>query len=303
MASGSAAPAGGVRPHGHFGGVEWALTAMVALIWGASFLFIKMGVESFGAGLVPAMRIGFGGLALVCVPASHRPIDRRDWPAIVLLALIWMAVPFLLFSIAEETVPTAVTGMINGAVPLSVAATGALWHRKAPSLRRTLGLLTGLAGVTSITLSASHDGRGSTDTVGILMLVVGVVCYGVAANVATPLQRRYGSLAVLLRIQLVAFVVSLPYGLWTARTATFTWAGLGAMVFLGSLGTGLAYVAGTTLMGRTDATRGSIGVFLTPIVATLLGVTVRHEALPPGVLVGAVLILAGAVLTSRPEPG
>jgi len=116
VASGSAAPAGGVRPHGHFGGVEWALTAMVALIWGASFLFIKMGVESFGAGLVPAMRIGFGGLALVCVPASHRPIDRRDWPAIVLLALIWMAVPFLLFSIAEETVPTAVTGMINGAV-------------------------------------------------------------------------------------------------------------------------------------------------------------------------------------------
>jgi drug/metabolite transporter (DMT)-like permease len=74
------------------------------------------------------------------------------------------------------------------------------------------------------------------------------------------------------------------------------------MVFLGAVGTGLAYTVLATLVGRTDATRGTIGVFLTPIVATLLGVTLRHEELPAAALVGALLILGGAILTSRPEP-
>ena len=75
------------------------------------------------------------------------------------------------------------------------------------------------------------------------------------------------------------------------------------MVLLGSLGTGLAYAILATLVGRTDSTRGTIGVFLTPIVATILGVAVRHEALPLGAFVGAALELMGAILTSRPGAG
>ena len=266
----------------HFGAIEWALTALIAVIWGASFLFIRIGLETFGAGLVPALRIAFGVLALIFVPASRTPIAARDWPLVALLGLVWMAAPFLLFSIAEKTVPTAITGMINGSVPLSSAAIGALWHHQMPSPARALALSLGVAGVA--------------------MLLFAVVLYGVSANLTGPLQRRYGSLPVILRAQLVALVLSLPYGLVTARTASFSWGALGCMVLLGSLGTGLAYAILATLVGRTDSTRGTIGVFLTPIVATLLGVTVRHEELPLGAFAGAALVLVGAVLTSRPEP-
>ena len=286
-----------------FGLADWGLTALVAVIWGASFLFIREGVDSFGAGLVPALRIGFGAAALGLLPAARRPVARADWPTIVVLGLIWMAVPFLLFSLAERTVPTAVAGMINGAVPLSSAAVAAIWQRRAPSALRTVALLTGAAGVTVIAVAAGHDsGGGDADGVGVAMLLVGVLCYGVSANVALPLQRRYGALALLVRVQLVALAASVPYGIVALRTATWSWTALACMVLLGALGTGLAYAASSVLVGRTDATRGTIGVFLTPIVATILGVFVRHEALPAGALFGALLVLVGAILTSRPEP-
>jgi drug/metabolite transporter (DMT)-like permease len=298
----SEAAAAPILRRGHFGITEWSLTALIAVIWGASFLFIRQGVEAFGAGLVPPMRIAFGAIALGVLPASRRPIERRDWRAIAVLGLIWMALPFLLFSIAEETVPTAVTGMINGAVPLSSAAVGAIWQRHLPSLRRCVALLIGLAGVTVIAISATRGATSRADPTGVLMLLLAIVCYGISANMALPLQRRYGALPVLLRVQLVAFVLSLPFGVSAARTASFSWTGLGSMFFLGAFGTGLAYAVATTLVGRTDATRGTVGVFLTPIVATILGVVVRHEDLPHGALVGAALVLLGAVLTSRPEP-
>jgi drug/metabolite transporter (DMT)-like permease len=290
------------RAPGHFGAVEWALTGLTALIWGASFLFIRVGLETFGAGLVPPMRIAFGALALGFLPASHKPVPRSDWPAIALLGLLWMALPFLLFSLAERTVSTAVTGMINGAVPLTVAAFAAIWQRRLPGPLRTVGLLFGLAGVTVVAFSAARDRAAPADGVGVAMLLFAIGCYGVSASIALPLQRRHGALPVLFRMQLVALALSTPYGLVTARTAGFSWVALGCMFCLGALGTGFAYAVGTILMTRTDATRGSIGVFLTPIVATVLGVTVRHEELPSGVFVGAALVLLGAVLTSRPEP-
>jgi drug/metabolite transporter (DMT)-like permease len=285
-----------------FGPLEWALTGVIAFIWGGSFLFIRIGLETFGAGLVPALRIAFGVLALGLLPSSRRPIDRADWPRVVLLGVVWMALPFVLFSLAERTVPTAIAGMINGAVPLATAAVAALMHRRAPSLRRGVALLLGLFGVSVIALSVAHDAERGADLAGIFMLLAAVVCYGVSANLALPLQRRYGSIAVLFRVQLVALLASVPFALVASRTASFTWTAMGAMFLLGAFGTGLAYAVLATLVGRTDATRGTIGVFLTPIVATVLGVTVRQEQLPAAALVGAALILAGAILTSRPEP-
>ncbi len=302
MSDGASTTAAAPR-EAHFGAGDWGLTALIALIWGASFLFIRVGVESFGAGLVPPLRIAFGAAALGLIPGSRRPVAAADWPAVALLGLIWMAAPFLLFSLAERTVPTAVSGMINGAVPLSSAAVAALWHRRAPSRRRAVALLLGLLGVTVIALSAADARDGGADALGVVMLLVAVLCYGVSANVALPLQRRYGALPVLIRVQLVALVASLPYAAVTARTATWSWTAMGCMALLGALGTGLAYAASSILVGRTDATRGTIGVFLTPIVATVLGVFVRHEAIPRSALAGAALVLVGAVLTSRPEPG
>jgi drug/metabolite transporter (DMT)-like permease len=296
-----ALPAPAPRRPAHFGAAEWGWTALLAVVWGASFLFIRIGVDTFGAGLVPAMRIGFGALAMAVIPASWRPIARADWPAVAALGILWMAVPFLLYAWGEQTVPTAIAGMINGAVPLISATIAAVLHRRAPSLLRVFALALGVAGVSVIAVSAAHD-SGAASSAGVLMLLVAVLCFGISANITPGLQRRYGAAPVLLRAQIVAFVASVPYGVFTARTASFSWSGLACMVVLGALGTGLAHAVYATLLGRTDSTRGAIGLFLIPVVATLLGVVFRHEHMSAAVLLGAALVLAGAVLTSRPEP-
>jgi drug/metabolite transporter (DMT)-like permease len=285
-----------------FGLPEWGLTGLIALIWGASFLFIRLGLETFGAGLVPPLRIAFGIAALACLGGFRGRIDRADWSKVALLGLLWMALPFLLFSLAERTVATSVTGMINGAVPLSSAAVFAIWHRRMPSVRRGVALLLGFAGVSIVAFAAASGDRREADVPGIVMLLAAIACYGVSANLTGPLQRRYGALTLIVRAQLVALVLSLPFGLWSLPEARFSGVGLGAMVLLGAFGTGFAYAILALLVGRTDATRGTVGVFLTPIVAVLLGATVRHEALSWPTLAGAGLVLIGAVLTSRPEP-
>jgi len=284
-----------------FGAVEWGLTAVLALVWGASFLFIRVGIDAFGSGLVPPLRILFGAAALGSFARSRRPIAREDLGRVALLGFLWMALPFLLFSIAERTVSTAVTGMINGATPLSSAAVFALWQRRRPSARRAAALLAGFAGVSVVAFAATGAAHGTADVPGVVMLFGAIACYGVSANIAPALQQKYGAMPVIFRAQFVAFALSLPYGLWALRTAHFSWVGLFAMVFLGALGTGIAYAILATLVGRTDSTRGTIGVFLTPIVATLLGVFVRHEDLSSWTFVGSALIVAGAFLTSRPE--
>jgi drug/metabolite transporter (DMT)-like permease len=285
-----------------FGVVEWALTATVALVWGASFLFIRIGLQTFGSGMVPTMRIAFGMAAIACVPRSHAKIDTADWPRVALLGLLWLALPFLLYSLAERTVSTAVTGIINGAVPLTTAAVGVVFQRRRPSARRALALVLGFAGVSLVALSASRGAHPTADARGILMLVAAITCYGLAMNVMPPLQRRYGAFPVLFRAQMVALVLSLPVAIASLPAAHFAWGALAAMIALGTLGTGLAYVALAVLIGRTDATRGTIGNFFTPIVASLLGATLLHEPLTLAMLAGAALVLAGAYVTSHPEP-
>jgi drug/metabolite transporter (DMT)-like permease len=103
------------------------------------------------------------------------------------------------------------------------------------------------------------------------------------------------------RVQLVALAMTAPYGLASIPASDFGWGSLAAVVVLGFLGTGWAFVAMTNLMGRAGATRGSVAIYLTPVVAIVLGVVFRDETVAALALVGMVLVLLGAWLTSRAE--
>ena len=116
-----------------------------------------------------------------------------------------------------------------------------------------------------------------------------------------PLQQRYGALPVILRVQLVATVLVAPYGLIGLRSSEWDLGAAAAMLPLGTLGTGLAFVAMTTLVGRVGSARGAIGIYVVPPVAIALGVLLRDESVHPAALAGTVLVLGGAWLTSRAE--
>jgi drug/metabolite transporter (DMT)-like permease len=288
----------GSRP-GSFGPAEWALLVSVALIWGSSFLFIDIGLETLEPGVIAVARVALGVAALALVPAARRPIGRDDRLRVAFLGIIWSGLPLILFPVAQQWIDSSVAGMLNGAVPLAGAAWAVVLLRRPLPRVHALGLLIGFLGVLAISWPQLAGSRATM--LGASLVVLAVLCYGLAVNLAVPLQQRHGALPVLLRAQLAALVVLLPFGLWGLRGSSFAWPPVLAMLPLGILGTGLAFVLMTTLVGRVGGPRGAVATYFIPVVAIVLGVLVLDEQVAPSAVAGTALVVAGAWLTSRPE--
>jgi len=285
---------------GAFAGVDWLLFVAVGTIWGSSFLFMAIGLEAFRPGLVTWLRILLGAAALWVVPGARgAPVDRADRVRLLLLSISWVAIPFTLFPLAQGSVNSAIAGMLNGAVPIFAAVIAAILHRRAPGSRQAIGIPLGFLGVTAIALSAA--GEGSSQAVGVVLILVATICYGIAFNIATPLQQRYGSLPVMARILAIAALLTAPVGLWSLPGSGFRWSAFAATTAVGVLGTGVAFVLMGRLVGRVGPTRASIVGYLIPVVALLLGVLLRNDEVGPVAIAGVGLVVAGAYLTSRRE--
>ena len=279
---------------------DWVFLAAVALMWGSSFLLIEVGLEDLRPGTVAWLRILFGAATLACVPAARRPIARADWPGVALLGVVWMAVPFTLFAFAQEHIDSSLAGMVNGAAPLFTVVVAGLWARRFPNGRQLVGLLLGFAGVLAINWPAAQ--QVDATAVGALLVLLAAAFYGVAFNLAVPLEEHNGALPVIWRAQLVAVLLTTPQGVYGAAGSTWSWPALLAMVALGALSTGLAFALFTVLAGRVGAARGSVTVYFVPVVAIALGVLVAGESVAVIALVGTALVLLGAYLASRREP-
>ncbi len=126
----------GTRPAA-FGPAEWGLLVAVALMWGSSFLWIDIGLDHFSPPVVSLSRIVLGAASLACFPGTRARVERADWPRIALLGLTWMAVPLLLYPIAQQWVDSSTAGALNGSMPLFSAALAALLLRRLPGPRAT----------------------------------------------------------------------------------------------------------------------------------------------------------------------
>lgn len=282
-----------------FAGFDWLLAAGVAFSWGSSFLFIDIGVDSFDPGLVAFLRILFGALALGLFADAHRSVPRSELPLIALLGVLWMAFPFMFFSVAQQWIDSSLAGMINAAAPLFTAVVAAIAVRHVPGRVQIVGLIVGFAGVVAISLPSIGDEDSSLLGIGLVLLAT--LFYGCAFNLAAPLQRRNGALPVIWRAQLVALCLLAPVAAASVPGSSFAWSSLGAVIALGSLGTALGFVCFTTLAGRVGSTRASVTIYLLPAVAIALGAMVRDEPIHAAALLGTALVLAGAYLTSRRE--
>lgn len=276
---------------------DWLALAAPGVIWGSSFFFIAEGLETLQPGLITPLRILLGWVTLAAFPAARAPIPRADRGLVAVLGVVWLAVPLSLFPFAEQHVSSSVTGMLNGATPLFVATVASFLARRPPPRHQVVGLLVGFAGV--VLLALPTLGSGSSSGFGIALVVAALCCYGVALNLAVPLQQRHGALPVIWRAQAVALVLTAPMGLGALGDSTFTWQAAGAMVALGALGTGAAYVLAATNAGRLGSTRASVTTYLIPVVALILGVIIRHEQVAVLAVAGSGVALAGAYLTNR----
>src|SRR5262249_22195823 len=146
----------------------------------------------------------------------------------------------------------------------------------------------GFAGTVVMALPGVGSGTGpdmgnvapSNQTGGVLMILAALVSYGVAINLARPLQQRNGALAVVWRAQSVAVLLTAPRGIPAVLTAHWSLRPVLALLALGAFGTAIAYALTATAAGRLGATRASSTTFLIPVVALILGILLRHESVP-----------------------
>lgn len=292
-----------VQPSGidqGFNQVDWILFCSISLIWGSSFLLIALGLEGLTAGMVTWLRVGSGALVLVTLRLRQREkqaIRPEDRARVVALSVIWVAVPFTLFPMAQESISSALTGLLNGGTPIFVAVISVAFTRRAPAPLLIVGLALGFAGVVAMSLPSM--GESPSEARGVIMVISATVCYGIAMNLASPLQQKYGSVTLMTPVLVLATLWLVPIGLRDFGENQWTPAAIAPVLLLGVVGTGTAYWIMATLVGRVGPVRASFITYLIPAVSLLLGVILLDERVAPLALVGAALTTAGAVLASR----
>lgn len=281
-----------------FSPLDWTLFVSVALIWGSSFILMDIGLEAFEPGLITLLRVGLGAAALWLVPAARSTrVDQADWPRLIALSVIWVAIPFTLFPVAQQYINSAIAGMLNGAVPIFAAVVAVVMLRRLPRAVTIAGLAIGFTGV--IAISAPSVGEGGTEALGVALVIIATACYGLAINIAAPIQQQYGSIAVMARMLALATLWTAPLGIVGATDSTFEWAPFAAVALAGVLGTGIAFVFMGTLVGRVGSTRASVLTYLIPVVALILGIVFRGDVVAPIAVAGVAMVIAGAILASR----
>jgi drug/metabolite transporter (DMT)-like permease len=285
---------------GAFGAVEWGLLLGVATIWGSSYLWIELGLRGLHPGVVAVTRLALGLLAVMLVPASRRPIAREDRFRVVALGVGWITLPMVLFPFAQSLgVASSLVGMLNGAMPLLATLFAALLLRRPPGRRQFAGVTLGIVGLSVIAVPKIVVVDAAS--IGVLMILFSMSVNALFASVLVPLQQRYGALPVLRWSMSTALVILMPFGIHGAMNSAPTVGSLLAMLPLGFLSTGLAFVMWATLVGRAGATRGSVVSYLVPVVAIVLGVGVLSETVTGLELLGMALVLLGAWLISGRE--
>ncbi|MEX2293442.1 MAG: DMT family transporter [Acidimicrobiales bacterium] len=282
-----------------FSPTDWLIFGLVVGIWGASFLFIAIGLESMAPGVVTLLRVGLGALILNVLPGGRVRIDPQDRARLVAVSFLWVGIPFTLFPLAEQRINSAVSGLLNGATPMFVVVFAALFFGRRTSGPQLLGVAVGFAGI--VLISAPSLGEGSTQAVGVALVLLAAVCYGIALNLVIPLQLRYGSQQVMGRMLALATIWTLPFGLAGLPDSTIELGPILAVSALGLAGTGLAFLLMGSLVVRVGATRASFITYLVPVVALALGVGFQSDHVARPAIAGVTLVVVGAALASRRE--
>jgi len=283
--------------------LDWRLRfALLALVWGFSFLLIKVGTRGYAPLHVTLGRLLFGATVLLIVLALRRerlPRGVRTWGHLAVAALFLNTVPFSLFAYAERTIPSALAGICNATTPLfgMLLSLVALAEDR-PTRRRVAGLAVGFAGV--LVVLGAWRGFAGQDPAGTVMALSAGASYAVgwmyvrrtlAGSASSGLSLTAGQLS-LGTVQLAVLA-----GLFTSAPARFPLVPLLAVVALGALGTGTAFLVQYGLVAEVGPTTAQTVTYFVPVIATLAGVVVLHEPLTWNAPAGAVVVLLGAALT------
>ncbi|MFG2372456.1 DMT family transporter [Streptomyces sp. NPDC048504] len=288
--------------------LDWRLRfGALSLIWGFSFLLIKVGTHGYAPFHVTFGRLLFGTAVLAAAMAVKRerlPRGARTWAHLAVAAFLLNALPFSLFAYAELTIPSTLAGICNATSPLwgMVLSLVALSEDR-PTRVRVAGLGLGFLGV--LTVLGAWQGFSGLDATGTAMALLASLSYPIGwIYVRRTLAGTGASHLSLTGAQLLLATLQLAVitPLFTSAPTHFPLLPLLAIAALGALGTGLAVLLQYGLVAEVGPTTAQMVTYFIPVIATAAGVAILGESLTWSTPVGAVIVLAGAALTQvRPR--
>ncbi|MFF4536642.1 DMT family transporter [Streptomyces aureus] len=283
--------------------LDWRIRfGVLSLIWGFSFLFIKVGTEGYAPFQVTFGRLLFGSAVLVAAMAVKRerlPRGARTWGHLAVAAFLLNALPFSLFAYSELTIPSTLAGICNATSPLwGMALSLVALSEDRPTRRRVAGLGIGFIGV--LTVLGVWQGFHGLDATGTAMALLASLSYPIGwIYVRRTLAGTGNSHLSMTGAQLLLATAQLAFvtPLFTTLPSRVAWVPLLAIAALGALGTGLAMLVQYGIVAEVGPTTAQMVTYFIPVIATAAGVAILGESLAWSTPVGAVIVLAGAALT------
>jgi drug/metabolite transporter (DMT)-like permease len=281
---------------------HWLVFILLGAIWSSSFMWIKIAVQEVGPITLVAFRALFGllfGIVIILIQRVQLPRSLKDWSPLLLLGITNVAIPFFLISWGEQSIDSAVAAILDATVPLfTILIAHYLLRDDKITLLKLLGLLIGFAGV--IVLMSKDIGTSFGSLLGQLAVILASAFYAGSAVFArkttedTPgILRSAGPLvSATVVMWLATFLVESPVEI---PQLGITWI---ALLFLGILGSGLAFVLAYYLIHEIGPTRTTMVTYLFPLGGVILGVAFLNEELSWQLLVGAALIIVSLVVAN-----
>lgn len=304
----------------------WVMFLFLAAIWGSSFLFIKVGLDEGVAPMtIVSLRTFFASLLLggvLLARGGRLPLQWDVWKRMVFLGVSNIVVPFALIAWGQQYIPSGLASILNAMVPLfTIVLAAVALADEHITVARLAGLGIGFGGVVLLALPslelAQADADAALAVAGMVAVVLAAIFYAIAsvytrrrltghaiirrpdgsARAPSPAEISFGSaFSAFVIITVMAVLFERPEGgLYAIPASSLAWL---AMIWLGALGTGVAYLLFFRLIERWGATRTTLVTYVIPVVAIALGFAFLGERLRPLELAGAVLILGGVVLVN-----
>jgi drug/metabolite transporter (DMT)-like permease len=288
---------------------QWGAFTLLGLVWGSSFLWIKIALGEIGPFTLVAFRLLFGLIALLAIMRLQRqtfPRERRILLAFLFLGVFNTALPFVLISWGETTIDSSLASILNGTVPLFTIIIALFWlHDEKITLTRMGGLIVGFVGVVVlVSRNAGSGGAAGNSIPGQLAVLAAAASYATAATFTRKHLRGQrplvqSTMVVLIADALIWLMVPLADRPLHLPTLPITWL---ALAWLGLLGSCLAYLLYFYLINAWGATRAALVTYVFPVVGVILGIVFLQETVDWRLIAGSLLVVSGiAIVNFKPR--
>lgn len=276
---------------------------LLAAIWGASFLFMRLAAIELGALPTAALRVGIASLFLLppLVAKGHWPALRAHWKPVLFVGVLNSGLPFALYAFAVMHITTGLSSILNATVPLFGALVAWVWLGDKPGLSRTVGLAIGFGGVVLLAggqASFKPNASGIAPAWAVLACLAATTCYALSASFTKKHIPSLPPLVTATGSQIGATLALALPALWFHPSHLPSASAWGALLALGVLCTGIAYILYFRLIDRAGPARALTVTFLIPVFAIAYGVLLLGEEVTSWMLVCGAVILAGTALSS-----